>query len=81
LKKLVITRSDRLPDKLTDKESDIVSDKLPSISIELHPKDNADLAKSLVSIGFQKTDGTPLDSASMSRIKKVASQLKTPEPL
>lgn len=50
-------------------------------SIELHPKDNADLARSLVSIGFQKTDGTALDSASMSRIKKVASQLKTLEPL
>lgn len=47
-------------------------------SIELHPKDNAHLARSLVSIGFQKTDGTALDSASMSRIKKVASQLKTP---
>jgi hypothetical protein len=50
-------------------------------SIELHPKDNADLARSLVSIGFQKTDGTALDSASMSRIKKVASQLKTIEPI
>jgi hypothetical protein len=47
-------------------------------SIDRHPKDNADLAQSLVSIGFQKTDGTALDSASMSRIKKVASQLKTP---
>jgi hypothetical protein len=50
-------------------------------SIELHPKDNADLARSLVSIGFQKADGTALDSASMSRIKKVVSQLKTLEPL
>lgn len=134
LKKLVTTLSDRLPDKLTDKESDIVSDKLPSISnakrteaiershppqvattarkqksedepdwvnndnrrfytklvnnpdllakvaesIELHPKDNADLAQSLVNIGFQKTDGTALESASMSRIKKVVSQLNTP---
>jgi hypothetical protein len=47
-------------------------------SIDRHPKDNADLARSLVSIGFQKADGTALDSASMSRIKKVASQLKTP---
>jgi hypothetical protein len=50
-------------------------------SIELHPKDNAHLARSLVSIGFQKADGTALDSASMSRIKKVVSQLKTQEPL
>jgi hypothetical protein len=145
LKKLVITLSDRLPDKPTDKESEIVSDKLSSISIakraeaveqshhkeieqshppqvattakkqkpedepdwvnndnrrfytkltnnpdllakvtesiDRHPKDNADLARSLVSIGFQKADGTALDSASMSRIKKVASQLKTLEPL
>jgi hypothetical protein len=130
LKKLVITLSDRLPDKSTDKESDAVADRSPSISIEQthprqvattakkqkpegepdwvsndnrrfytklmndpdllakvtesidrHPKDNADLARSLVSIGFQKTDGTALDSASMSRIKKVASKLKTPEPL
>jgi hypothetical protein len=47
-------------------------------SIDRHPKDNADLARSLVSIGFQKADGTALDSASMSRIKKVASQLQTP---
>jgi hypothetical protein len=134
LKKLVITLSDRLPDKSADKESDTVSDESSSISnakraeavdrsqpsqvatiakkqkpedepdwvnndnrrfytklindpdllakvtesIELHPKDNADLARSLVSIGFQKTDGTALESASMSRIKKVASQLKTP---
>jgi|GEM_PF-6857592 len=130
LKKLVITLSDRLPDKSTDKESDAISDKSPSISIEQsqppqvattakkqkpedepdwvnndnrrfytklindpdllakvtesidrHPKDNADLARSLVSIGFQKTDGTALESASMSRIKKVVSQLKTLEPL
>jgi hypothetical protein len=50
-------------------------------SIDRHPKDNADLARSLVNIGFQKADGTALDSASMSRIKKVASQLKTPESL
>jgi hypothetical protein len=50
-------------------------------SIDRHPKDNADLARSVVSIGFQKTDGTALNSASMSRIKKVASKLKTPEPL
>jgi hypothetical protein len=137
LKKLVITLCDRLPDKSTDKKSDIVSDKIPSVStakraeaveqshprqvattakkqkpedepdwvnndnrrfytklmndpdllakvtesIDRHPKDNADLARSLVSIGFQKADGTALDSASMSRIKKVASQLKTLEPL
>lgn len=46
-------------------------------SIDRHPKDNADLARSLVSIGLQKTDGTALESASMSRIKKVVSQLKT----
>ncbi|WP_309736749.1 hypothetical protein [Chamaesiphon sp. OTE_75_metabat_556] len=130
LKKLVTTLSDRLPDNLTDKTLDTISDKSPSISIEQsqlpqvattakkqkpeaepdwvnndnrrfytklmndpdllakvtesidrHPKDNADLARSLVIIGFQKTDGTALDSASMSRIKKVASQLKTLEPL
>lgn len=29
-------------------------------SIDRHPKDNADLARSLVSIGLQKTDGTAL---------------------
>jgi hypothetical protein len=133
LKKLVITLSDRLPDKSADKQSDTVSDESSSISnakraeavdrsqpsqvatiakkqkpedepdwvnndnrrfytklindpdllakvtesIDRHPKDNADLARSLVSIGFQKTDGTALDSAAMSRIKKVAIQLKT----
>lgn len=126
LKKLVITLFDRLPDKSTDKKSDMISDRSPSTSIEQshprqvattakkqkpedepdwvnndnrrfytklindpdllakvtesidrHPKDNADLARSLVSIGLQKTDGTALESASMSRIKKVVSQLKT----
>jgi hypothetical protein len=50
-------------------------------TIDLHPTSNKALAESLVSIGFQKADGTALDSASMSRIKKVASQLKTLEPL
>jgi hypothetical protein len=40
-------------------------------SIELHPTDNKALAESLVSVGLHKADGTALDSASMSRIKKV----------
>lgn len=40
-------------------------------SIALHPADNKALAESLVKLGLQKQDGTPLDSASMSRIKGV----------
>jgi hypothetical protein len=40
-------------------------------SIDRHPKDNADLARFLVSIGFQETDGTALDSTLMSRIKVI----------
>jgi hypothetical protein len=47
-------------------------------SIELHPTDNKALAESLVSAGLQKGDGTPLDSASMSRIKGVVKNLVTP---
>jgi hypothetical protein len=47
-------------------------------SIELHPTDNKALAESLVSTGLHKADGTALDSSSMSRIKKVVSNLNTP---
>jgi hypothetical protein len=47
-------------------------------SIELHPTDNKALAESLVSVGLHKTNGTALDSASMSRIKKVVLNLNTP---
>jgi hypothetical protein len=46
-------------------------------SIELHPTDNKALAESLVSVGLRKADGTALDSASMSRIKKVVFNLNT----
>jgi hypothetical protein len=47
-------------------------------SIELHPTDNKALAENLVSVGLHKGDGTALDSASMSRIKKVVLNLNTP---
>jgi hypothetical protein len=47
-------------------------------SIELHPTDNKALAKSLVSVGLHKANGTALDSASISRIKKVVLNLNTP---
>jgi hypothetical protein len=47
-------------------------------SIELHPTDNKALAESLVSVGLHKANGTALDSASMSRIKKVVLNLNTP---
>jgi hypothetical protein len=46
--------------------------------IELHPTDNKVLAESLVSVGLHKANGTALDSASMSRIKKVVLNLNTP---
>jgi hypothetical protein len=44
-------------------------------AIAQHPKDNSALAESLVAIGLHKQDGTALDSASISRIKTVASGL------
>jgi hypothetical protein len=47
-------------------------------SIERHPTDNKALAENLVSVGLHKGDGTALDSASMSRIKKVVLNLNTP---
>lgn len=47
-------------------------------AIALHPTDNKALAESLVSVGLHKADGTALDSSSMSRIKKVVSNLNTP---
>jgi hypothetical protein len=47
-------------------------------SIELHPTDNKVLAESLVSVGLHKANGTALDSASISRIKKVVLNLNTP---
>jgi hypothetical protein len=46
-------------------------------SIELHPTDNKALAENLVVVGLHKGDGTALDSASMSRIKKVVLNLNT----
>jgi hypothetical protein len=46
-------------------------------AIDLHPKDNAALAESLVSAGLHKQDGTAFDSPSMSRIRKVAKNLNT----
>jgi hypothetical protein len=46
-------------------------------SIKLHPTDNKALAESLVSVGLHKENGTALDSASMSRIKKVVLSLNT----
>jgi hypothetical protein len=45
---------------------------------EMHPTDNKALAESLVSVGLHKADGTALDTASMSRIKKVVLNLNTP---
>ena len=47
-------------------------------SIELHSTDNKALAESLVSVGLHKANGTALDSASISRIKKVVLNLNTP---
>ncbi len=44
-------------------------------AIAQHPKDNSALAESLVPIGLHKQDGTALDSASISRIRTVASGL------
>jgi hypothetical protein len=44
-------------------------------AIAQHPKDNSALAESLVGVGLHKQDGTALDSASISRIKTVASRL------
>jgi hypothetical protein len=46
-------------------------------SIDLHPTDNKVLAESLISVGLQKANGTALDSASISRIKKVVLNLNT----
>lgn len=45
-------------------------------AIDLNPKDNSSLAINLLELGIHKQDGTALDSASMSRIKKVVSHLK-----
>jgi hypothetical protein len=39
--------------------------------IPQYPKDNSALAAALVEVGLSKVDGTPFDSASISRIKKV----------
>jgi hypothetical protein len=46
--------------------------------IELHPTDNKALAESLVGAGLHKENGTALNSASTSRIKKVVLNLNTP---
>ena len=46
-------------------------------SIAQHQKDNSALAVALVEVGLAKADGTPLDSASISRIKKVVERLNT----
>jgi hypothetical protein len=45
--------------------------------IDFHPTDNKTLAESLLSVGLHKANGTALDSASMSRIKKVVLNLNT----
>ncbi len=45
--------------------------------IELHPTENKALAESLISTGLHKENGTALDSASITRIKKVMLNLNT----
>jgi hypothetical protein len=44
-------------------------------AIEL-TSDNSSLANRLIELGIHKKDGTALDAANMSRIKKVVSHLK-----
>ena len=47
-------------------------------AIARNPKDNAALSKSLIELGFHRQDGGVFDSASISRIKKVAKHLSEP---